>query len=473
MGFNDSVPRKLNYPLNRSLSPSLVGGDLDSPSSMTIVWNLEDNDERQTITLTLSLNELIALASTIDVGRDIAYGEQSLEIWQIWVRSLGMELCQQIADCLNDPESPAYQAMHDKIAKQMLQGANSDPSTPTYTGADSETGKEADATLTHDECDSDIMFGFATQLVDLMHSTIEDAFEIAEAGSNIVERSAILVQEIPMLAEAVASIDQIAEEVVENYSAYYTEELRDKFRCDLFCMIVENENCLFSFSQLAQYFIGLAGGTVANVAFNVALETLTEGIAGGASTVYFAHALLCSALQYASGFMGLNVPQLQRVVQSYLNDPDSDWITLCEDCADGYQMIYEWESVGDYDYNAVDNRASFASGYGWTVGIDPYDDYMEFEKDLGFEVALRGIDCNFQSYGDSLGRGAFEVYLDNVLLTSMPLTGDLSEDGQLFLTWDGAEKTGSVLKFKATLNQIDGGWRLTGTTIRGIGTPPN
>jgi len=255
-----------------------------------------------------------------------------------------VSICDAIADCLNDESSPANTAMKNQIAKQMNQGADSDPNTPTYSGSDSGFGKEKDATLTHDNCDNDIMFGFATQLVDLINSTIEDAFQIVEAGSNVDEKAAILVQEVPMLGEALAYADQIVEEVVENYSAYYTEEIRDKFRCDIWCMIVQSPDCTFKFSQLASYFYGLAGMTPSAIAFNETMEILTNGLSWGATTVYFAHALLCDALQYASSFSGLSVPQLQKVVQSYFNDADSDWSTICDDC------VNDCPPSGDFNF---------------------------------------------------------------------------------------------------------------------------
>lgn len=80
--------RDLIYLLNKSLVPYA-----DTPQTPTILnhpftWPTTDNDERVNILLNLSLNEYIALSSCVDVGSDIAYGEDAILMWWIWVRSV-------------------------------------------------------------------------------------------------------------------------------------------------------------------------------------------------------------------------------------------------------------------------------------------------------------------------------------------------------------------------------------------------
>lgn len=254
-----------------------------------------------------------------------------------------VSLCQEIADCLSDSDSPAYDVLINAIQTGVGGGSGSNTQSPVFTGDSSGVGGQQDRTLAKDECDSDLVFGFCTQLVDLLNSTIEDLFQIVEAGSNIAERAGIVVENIPFVNQAIDVADQIAEEGFENYSAYYTETLRNQFRCDLFCMMMDKPDCHLMFSEMANYFIGLGGGSVSNVAVGVALESLAEGLIAGSSTVYAMHAILCTALQYGSDFMGINTGQLQKLCQSFLNDPDSDWTTLCDDCP-------QCASSGDFNF---------------------------------------------------------------------------------------------------------------------------
>ena len=51
-------------------------------------WSTSDTDEQVDITLRLSLNEYVALATCVDVGRDIAYGDNSNYLWWLWCRAV-------------------------------------------------------------------------------------------------------------------------------------------------------------------------------------------------------------------------------------------------------------------------------------------------------------------------------------------------------------------------------------------------
>lgn len=79
--------RRLPYPLDTTLDmESVVGSDQFVEVDLSS-WSESDPDIKINIILNLSLNEYVALASCIDVGRDIAYGDNSIELWYIWVRS--------------------------------------------------------------------------------------------------------------------------------------------------------------------------------------------------------------------------------------------------------------------------------------------------------------------------------------------------------------------------------------------------
>lgn len=79
--------RELPYPLELTLDiESAVDSDQLAHSDLSS-WSESDPDIKISIILNLSLNEYIALASCVDVGRDIAYGDNSIELWYIWCRS--------------------------------------------------------------------------------------------------------------------------------------------------------------------------------------------------------------------------------------------------------------------------------------------------------------------------------------------------------------------------------------------------
>jgi len=108
--------RKLSYPL---LNPLVVAGDTpnDGTPILPFAWSSLDSDEKVDITLHLSLNEYVALASSVDVGRDIAYGVDTNLIWWIWTRALiegGTMTCEQIIDCITN-DADTRQALLDYL----------------------------------------------------------------------------------------------------------------------------------------------------------------------------------------------------------------------------------------------------------------------------------------------------------------------------------------------------------------------
>jgi len=79
-------PRPLSYELKH---PIKIGGTDAAGTIRNIVPAFPDDSSRRIyVTLELSLDEYIQLASTVDVGRDIAYGDMSDNIWWLWIRSL-------------------------------------------------------------------------------------------------------------------------------------------------------------------------------------------------------------------------------------------------------------------------------------------------------------------------------------------------------------------------------------------------
>ena len=113
--------RNLPYPLkNVEDMVSVVGSERVANIDLS-GWGEEDPDVPISIVLTLSLNEYVALANTIDVGRDIAYGDNSIYIWWLWVRSLqSMSICDAVLACIQN--TPAIQQEIAQLALVVVEG---------------------------------------------------------------------------------------------------------------------------------------------------------------------------------------------------------------------------------------------------------------------------------------------------------------------------------------------------------------
>lgn len=123
MPISDADSRKLPFPLINSLS--IVGfspDDGQQPISLNDLF--PDETTKIKLEFELSLDEYVALASAIDVGRDIAYGEDSEFLWWVWVacvKGLAMD-CDGVADCIEN--SAAVQAAIANLLNSLGYGTN-------------------------------------------------------------------------------------------------------------------------------------------------------------------------------------------------------------------------------------------------------------------------------------------------------------------------------------------------------------
>jgi len=292
-----------------------------------------DSEERIDVTLNLSLNEYVALATAIDIGRDIGYGENSQEIWWTWIRSVvGMPTCEQIIACIEN-DADVTIALQQWLNENGYANAN-ESGTPRNAGVYQDNPLLIDGS-TIEDCNNNNLFGAITQFVDFINRRIVDVFEIIETETNIIERSQIALEAFPItdtLAadSAAAFADQLIEEIAEGYDAAFTEELEDEYRCDLFCLV--KDTCELSFQTFADYFNGRIGATPPSVQFSEYIEWFLTGDFVGTNIVDAAYSLVCSALSYHSSAFGIDIGALLTSINAALNDPNSDWVVLCDDC---------------------------------------------------------------------------------------------------------------------------------------------
>lgn len=368
MGIQDSTPRRLGYPLNLSVSPLLNGGDMGDPAEAIINWASPDPDEKLIVSLQLSLNEYVAIASAIDAGRDIAYSDQAIELWDIWVKGFlsSMDICQLIANCLSDPDSPAYAVLQGAIGEFIQDNTDTPvlgqevPATPNYYDQDPPL---IDLSAS---CDIDQLFGAITAIITEFNVAVTDLLQIIEGNSNTAELAEKVAKKIPFLGEYVGSIpewvDWMIEVFAENYNGAYTTAVFNKMRCDLFCM--SKESCTLSFQQFADYFAGLVGSSITGDMFSI-LDDIMSTAWVGENIVYAMHYLVCTAVSYSQNFMGIDGAFLSRIIQIAYGYPDDDWSILCTECAwchldTTFTDASKWNSDGGADnqsgWGTVTNR---------------------------------------------------------------------------------------------------------------------
>lgn len=329
----------------------------------------DDPDERTVLPLYVSLNEWIALASSVDVGADIAYPQQYVEVFWILVRNLrySMPICALLIDCIeNDLDTQQALATflaNNPLATQALQSLIDNGSLIT---------NQTNPIVQNDDLDA--LFGAVTFLVDTMHEANVDLFEALEASTNSRETGQIVFEAIPIIEtlpfdEISEYIDTIAYAVAENYASQWTTTpitgMRDKLRCGLFCLARANGNSL-SWDLIKNYFWNLVGynvGDAVELLFDF-VNFFGSGTWSGDEIVYISFANQATALTVANKFAEMTFPQLATIMQLGQNDPDPDWALVCEDCpvpniqliaGTGYPSytVQFVESEGVYDFYTI------------------------------------------------------------------------------------------------------------------------
>lgn len=448
--------RPLHYPLDRN-------ADIQSDTPNDTVnfvdlseWGTTDPDERQDIVLQLSLNEYLALADTIDVGRDIAYGDNSIEIWFTWVRGLiSLSLCDSVAECIEN--NPAVlQAL-----QNALQGV---PENIPLTANVSAT------MFSEITCDNDSTWGYCKALWQYINKVTIDFLQLINEATNRAENLETLISAIPFVnllpADELAGwIDDLSEFNYEAYLASITVGLEDEIVCDLFCIALNNTPCGLTLGDVYDYFVEKMGG------INFPTLTATAGefflflVTGDYPTdrlVYIWNAVQLAIVFSANEFLGINnVVTYQK--QAQIGDPDNDWETLCDEC--------EWEYVF-LDGEPLPSEATIT--YGIADGDDKIDGVLvggfyrawvtfNFTTDvniLHFEFEWTGNPPNPISYGKNANGLLDAVEVITVLNGSVLPTGTTE--------WTGDETIDTLIMKSnaseyATLNKI---------TLRGVGYNP-
>lgn len=379
--------RKIKFPLVRNAdvesetpeSPAVLVQDLTG-------WT-GDSDERVNIVLNLSLNEYIALATCVDVGRDIAYGDNSLYIWWIWVRSLvSMNLCDDIIACIEDTESGVSDAI------LTITGGQTQTSERQYA---QEQRYDLLGDGNNPECDFDEWWGGIDFLVERLNQNNVDALEILEVVTNSSEWVARVVGNITGIDET--SVDALLEwasfiqdSIKENYDAQITVEYLETLKCDLFCLA--SENCQLTPDDIFEYFSGRLSSqlTYGNL-ISQTLDFIVTGVWTGteiADVMFLSQVAIRAQLGRWFDDIGFNT--LDTDLRLGFNDANDDWILICDECQS--EIIVDFTTLQTPEFE-VD--WGYSAGFNVQNAVIPQDATMGDPSVPAFRVA----------FGDA---GAFE-----------------------------------------------------------------
>lgn len=383
------LPYPLQYPLtivaNTEISPEIVYQTLEGlfPS---------DPDERTDIVISLSLNEYIVLANTIDVGRDIAYGTDSIQVWNLWVRILTMvDYCAIVADCIE-----TSQGVQDALSGYIQ-------SRPTNQIPD--LNERLDDPINESGCDADVVFGQVSAVWDVINQTTIDFLEILVAASTPAEALSEVIAAIPVIGslpfdEMIGFVNMFAEWTLEFYNASLTLALENSIKCDLFCLALEAEGCILSANDIMEYF-------AAKISFlaQVRVTTLEDMIQfiidlpKNVADLYVYSMSLCQMYIVSLIERFLNINTINVYISfARLGDPADDWEAICDECAWSY--TFEGTNLGDW--YVPDSGGSF-NGTIWSSTTVASSRRLHLQIDFA-ESTILSVEVTFVAQGTAGGR---------------------------------------------------------------------
>lgn len=361
--------RPIHYPLNRSEDLESVTPNTPPIENLTLDgWVSNDPDERVPIVLDISLNEYVALATCVDVGRDIAFGDNSIYLWWVWVRSLlGMDLCDLILECML-----TNQDIQEAIANY------SGGSNINNTTVENATNLATGIVDNPPNCNDDIIYGMTTQLVEFADRLCKDLFEQIDASQLASVNVGYILKLIPVVEtlpidELFELTDKLVDDLETGYLSASTQLLKTEIACDLFCIAKDN-NCQLTLEDVRDYFEVKSGVVFTYTDVGTFILDFINGTFIGNAIYYGMNTLLFQIFAFGGKFLEYLFEDYLRVISSMYNDPNPDWLTDCDPCVSTWTHTFDF-TVNDGGWTGrvpgigvTGTYANYIAGVGWSYG---------------------------------------------------------------------------------------------------------
>ncbi len=400
--------RNLPYPLkNTEDMESVVGSETILNIDLSD-WSNSDPDIKVPIILNLSLNEYVALASTVDVGRDIAYGDNSIYLWWLWVRSLeSMTICDAIIDCINDDESGVMEAILQNI---------------TLTDGDSaidngqSQGDLIFAEGANPTCDYDTMWGGIESVINRANQNNLDVLQALEVATNLQEWVADVAGglfgiELPVVQSLMDWAEFVQNSIMENYEAQITNEYLEELQCDLFC--ISQEQCELTPQRLVDYFYARLNSqlTIGSL-LNETAQFILTGVWSGteiADVMFLAQ--FAFRAQLGRWFEDIAFGSIDLDMRLGYTDANDNWELLCDTC--------QWESVLDFENVDLTSIIAFEQCVSGDMGV-----WVD-----GTGLQSVAITPNCQGLGIDPTALFFKILFDDCVVTEFEVESEMTRGG--------------------------------------------
>lgn len=409
MPVSDEGTRKLPYPLSTTLQPIAETPNDGTPQQ--VISGFPDETTKVAITMTLSLDEYVALATAVDVGRDIAFGEDSELIWWIWCRAFSegtVMSCEDIADCIDTSEEVqnAITTNYNITIELLMQNANSgvgdipsiDSAMSTIMNTPQAIGASKDEPIKDlPQCDLNKLWaGIRDGIVQRLDDNARSVLEWLVSKADVAERATALIGAIPIFGSmAQAVLDQMVElapDMLNLFEAYSSIANMDEIACEIFGLVCAE--CRYpTYEEVFSYYAS-AGITGINDLDDIVIAAATDLLFASTdlAALAFYHTIVAYELLVLAlgskfyGYSGNNaVFTMASLGEDFSND---NWLTLCDTCNEDYQL-WTWDFVtqgqGEFypDPANTTSKAIFETGKGWRAV--PHSTSKRFNVNMPFD----------------------------------------------------------------------------------------
>jgi len=393
--ISDKGTRRLPYPLLNPLSTNQDTPDEAISFDIVDVFPV-DPDEKIDIKINLSLNEYVAIASAVDVGRDIAYSEDTTLIWWLWTRifkGLADSMsCDDVADCIETSEAvqEAIATNENIVLQNLMNTANSGIDNPKVDSATDTIftlqTQGAIGTNKNNEikplpnCSLDMLWaGIRDGIVQRLDDNARSVLQYLVSKADGAERANALIGAIPIfgsMAQAVLEqMIEIAPDMLNLYESYSSIDHMDEIACEIFGLVCAE--CRYPTFQEVFYYYANLGITGINDLDDITIALATDLFFGSTETValMFYHTLIAYELLVlfmGSKFYGYSgtdaITTMASLGEDFAND---NWELLCDSCNESYQIrtwdytVEQYDSAKTAGYST--SNGTYVPGLGWRI----------------------------------------------------------------------------------------------------------
>lgn len=263
-------------------------------------------------------------------------------------------------------------------------------------------------------CDPDTAWAAVDAVVEQMNTNNIDFFQVFEGETNLVERASALLAAVPVFQtlpfdDMVAFVNTLFEDIYEEYEGVITTDLLNEYKCDLFCIGINDPDCILRFDAMYDYFADRIGSSLTTASlFQQAIEFLATGNWSGTLVADFMFMMQIQVVRSASDFLGLNVLSMQTVAQIGALIPSSAWELICPTCVtpeNDWVIIRDYPGSGGYGGQIVSETSNSvvlqAEEYGGEYRIIAR--YKDFDQTLTLTGATTTGPTIATYHGDSGG----------------------------------------------------------------------